>query len=711
MATRLVRIRHCGQVSTSAMRACLAGALVLALASPSPASADLASLKGTCKQQDAADGDVSNGTRLPFVFCDDGVPPTGGMVPNTGAAKAIAVPERYAGFAGLPPKAPADPGSGADANGDIALDADVSVPDPSLNPMPADGYPLVVLMHTCCSGDKHNFEAPTIDGSGELWHYNNAWFAARGYVVLTYTSRGFVDGSGHGSTGEMQLDSRRYEVNDFQDLACQLAGDPFFHIDTHKILISGGSYGAGLAWMAMTDPTWSCGTVGRPSVRMRLAAAAPRYGWSDLLYSLVPNGTHLRDRLPPTDPALASTRNPFGFPRKSVVSALFATGTAGTPPSGSHTTFPPAIASAAACLESTDPYETNPLCAQFFGTVIDQVLSDSSPYYQNDFFNGLARGTVKPVPIFSAGSSNSPLFSQVEHREIVERLRSVIPRYPVQEYYGDVGDFTQDKAKEWGDICGTDHHVCALADYTSGDLNANPPTLQRLGVTTRLNRFLDRFAGPPGDPSAPTPAFDVTASLQVCPANASAEFPADEPGQRFTAPSFAQLAPNVLPLAATGDQTTTSTASPNPHAATSDPIANVINGSHCPVETTAAGPGVATYDFTPFAAPVTMIGRTRVTVPYSASGSSAGLELNARLYEVLADGRAVLVDRGGVRIAQPSGTTVFDLNGNAWRFAQGDRLRIELAQDDDPYVARSNQPSTLTLGGVRLELPVAEHLK
>ena len=289
---------------------------------------------------------------------------------------------------------------------------------------------------------------------------------------------------------------------------------------------------------------------------------------------------------------------------------------------------------------------------------------------------------------------------------MVERLRSVLPRYPVQEYYGDIGDFTQDKAKEWGDIYGADHHVCTFADYPGGNLNADPPTLQGLGVTTRLNRFLDHFAEPPGDPGAPTPAFDVTASLQVCPANASAGFPADEPGARFTAPSFAQLAPSALRLVAAGSQTTTNAASPNPHAATSDPIANVANGSHCPVETTTAGPGVATYDFEPFATGVTTIGRTRVSVPYTASAGGAGLELNARLYEVLANGSAVLVDRGGVRIAQASGTTVFDLKGNAWRFTKGDRLRIELAQDDDPYVARSSQPSTLTLAGVTLELPV-----
>ena len=148
------------------LRVCLACVLALVFA-PVPAKADLASLKAACRQQDAADADLSNGARLPFTFCDDGVPPAGGTTPNQGAVNAITVPERYAGFAGLPPKAAPDPGSGADANGDIALDADVSMPDPSLNPVPEDGYPLIVLMHTCCAGDKRNFEASTIDSPGE----------------------------------------------------------------------------------------------------------------------------------------------------------------------------------------------------------------------------------------------------------------------------------------------------------------------------------------------------------------------------------------------------------------------------------------------------------------------------------------------------------------------------------------------------------------
>ncbi|MGH2802567.1 MAG: hypothetical protein ACRDL4_05905, partial [Thermoleophilaceae bacterium] len=49
-----------------------------------------------------------------------------------------------------------------------------------------------------------------------------------------------------------------------------------------------------------------------------------------------------------------------------------------------------------------------------------------------------------------------------------------------------------------------------------------------------------------------------------------------------------------------------------------------------------------------------------------------------------------------------------DLLGNGWRFERGHRVRVELAQDDDPYVKASTVPSTMELAGVTLELPVRE---
>ena len=668
------------------------------------ASADLASLKASCAVRDAADGDAGNGVALAYRFCDDGVPPVGGRQPNVGAVRAVTVPQRYDGHAGLPPKTTPDPNAGADPAGNIALDVDVSLPDPARHPPPAGGYPLVVMMHGCCSGSKTSNEAATVDARGEAWHYNNAWFASRGYVVLTYTARGFVNAQGQGSTGETQLDSRRYEVNDLQHLAGQLADDPFFAVDPRRVVVTGGSYGGGLSWMTLTDPTWSS-PAGTP---MRLVAAGPKYGWTDLVYSLVPNGAHMRDALPTSDPAAAA--RPLGFPKQSIVAALFLSGTSGVPPPGPRATFPESVRQAFLCLQSSDPFEANPLCAGTLGDVLPSFLNDRSAYYQNDFFTRLASDPAARVPLFSAGALTDPLFTTVEHRRMIERLKATVPGYPVQEYYGDYNHFVQNKPKEWGDLCGADRHVCRIADYPDGDPGAVPASRVAVGVTTRLNRLLDHHARPQGNADEPAPRSDVTASLQICPENASERFPADEPGRRFRAAGFDELAPATLRIEASGTQVTVNDAQPNPHALRSDPVLNTAaNGSRCTVETSpggapTAGPGVATYDSAPLDRDHTMIGRTRVTVPHTGAGS--GIQLNGRLYDLFPDGRQVLVDRGLRRVEAANGTTTFDLNGNGWRFASGHRVRIELAQDNEPYIKHSNQPSSLVLAGVTLELPV-----
>jgi hypothetical protein len=693
----------------SRLGACALAASAALLGGVPAAQADLTTLKGSCVTRDAADNDTGNGNQLPYRFCDDGVPTAGGRTPNPGAVAAVAVPQKYDGHAGLPPKVAPDPNAGADPAGDIALDVDVSLPDPAVFPPPPGGYPLIAMMHGCCAGDKTGWEAPTVDTGGERWHYSNAWFASRGYTVLNYTARGFVNGSNQGSTGETQLDSRRYEINDFQHLAGQLADDPFFSVDPQRIVATGGSYGGGFSWMALTDPTWSS-----PGGKaMKLAAVAPKYGWTDLPYSLIPNGAHRHDVLPSTDPSTAA--DPFGFPKASINAALFASGRIGVPSGPSfppHTTFSPAIDQAFACLESTDPYESNPLCAGTIQNLVPEFYADRSAYYQNDFFGRIVSDPPARVPIFSAATFTDPLFWPIEHQRMVERLKANVPGYPVQEYYGDYQHFVQNKAKEWGDVCGDDRHVCRLADYPGGNLNLEPVGRRLVGITTQLNAFVDHYAAPQGNPTAPQPARNVTASLQICPQNASPQFPADEPGERFTAPSFAQLAPNALTIDARGTQATINKAAPNAHAAESDPISNLAtNGGRCPVEdapggVATAGSGVATYDSDVLGSDFTMLGATRVTVQHS--GGGGGIQLNARLYDLLPSGQQVMVSRGMRRIVEPNGTTTFDLLANGWRFPQGHRIRIELAQDDAPYIKSSNQPSSLLLAAVRLVVPVRE---
>ena len=677
--------------------------------------------------------------------CDDGVPAFGGTTSNPTGAKAVTVPAKYGGngYVGLPQKgAGAAAVPGADSSGNVALDVDLTLP--TISP-PRGGYPMLVFMHGCCSGNKASWEAPRFGGAdaeGEKWHYNNAWFAARGYVVLNYTARGFVDGSEHGSTGQTELESRSYEINDYQSLACQVLGavgkfNPItgrkLAVNPNRIVTTGGSYGGGFSWLALTDPKWTCtGDTGAGSRRMSLAATAPKYGWTDLAYSLVPTGTHLQEpgSLPAFNGCDSGPRKldgspcpgpvtPVGIPKKSILAALYASGKTGIPPGTNHTTFPPKIDNAFTCLQGAYPPESNPACATTLQTVLPEFLRERSAYYQNLFFQAIASNPNYRIPVFNAATFTDTLFPGSENRTMLNRLRSVVPNYPIRVFHGDYQHFTQNKDSEWADVCqsgtGPRHSCAGPADYPGGNYNANSPNLVRAGVTTRLNRFIDHYAKPPGGGTQPQPTFNVTAELQICPQNAGAQ-PAGEPGPTFSAPTFEQLAPNTLDLSFTGTQVTTANVQPNPHAANSDPVANLAaNGGKCPVETQPAGAGVAVYTSDPVYTSVpgttgaTMIGATEVTAQFSASPGASGVELNARLYDVFPNGQAVLVDRGPRRVSNAeaqSGSVSFELHGNGWRFPPSHRIRIELAQDDDPFLKVSSVPSSLTLTGVDLAIPI-----
>jgi dienelactone hydrolase len=686
-----------------------------------------------------------------YVFCDDGVPDDGvplspgpgGVIANQSGASAVTVPARYGNgsneHAGLPLKhANATAMLGADTAGNIALDVDVSLP---ADVPAAGGIPLVVMMHGCCGGNKTSWEADTFDAGGEKWHYSNAWFASRGYAVITYTARGFVDNQERGSTGETQLDSRRFEVNDYQHLACQLmAGAADFddvvpdtdglQIDPDRVVVTGGSYGGGWSWLAATDPLWECNAeTGAAGTDMQLAAAAPKYGWTDLAYTLVPNGMHseLPGDLPATngcdtgprqlDDSPCASPAPVGAPKTSILAGLYATGNLQT---GNHTTFPQSIHEAFACLNGPYPPELNPACANTIATILPEFLRDRSAYYQNDFFANIASTPAYRVPIFNAATFTDPLFPAYENRRMANRLLATVSGYPIQIYHGDYQHFTRNKAKEWGDLCGADHHVCTVADYPNAgaspsDLNADPASLQRTGVTTRLNRFIDHYAKPSANASEPQPDFDVTAALQVCPQNTdSLGVPVDEAGPTFTAPTFEQLAPNTLDVEMPGGATTTSDAEPNPHSLSADPVGNqASNGNDCVAETGPPGPGVASYLSDPLPSDQTMIGATRVQIGFSFSGDAdqSGLQLNSRLYDVFPDGTAVLVDRGTRRISSAEaaqGQVAYELHANGWRFPEGHRIRIEVAQDDHPFVQVSSVPSSTSLDGVSLHIPVRE---
>jgi putative CocE/NonD family hydrolase len=97
-------------------------------------------------------------------------------------------------------------------------------------------------------------------------------FARRGYVVLTYTCRGWG-----GSGDQVRCAAPDKELCDLEDMIDWLT-DPAqgFPVDADRIGITGISYGGGHSFLAATRDE-------------RIKAAAPMNGWTDLYYSLLPN--------------------------------------------------------------------------------------------------------------------------------------------------------------------------------------------------------------------------------------------------------------------------------------------------------------------------------------------------------------------------------------------------------------------------------------
>jgi predicted acyl esterase len=687
----------------------------------------------SCAVADAADGDAAE-LALPYVFCDDGLPPAGG------GEGAVPVPAAYHPTApgqdwkGLPQPATAEEVAAADADDDlqpeaedrISLDVDVTLPPSpqaaallgdaaTFTPMarPKGGWPVIVLMHGCCGGNKTSWEAATIDAEGERWHHSNAWFASRGYVVVTYTARGFRNSDDQGSTGTTQLDSRRYEINDYQYLVGLLADHdaerravgekPVFGINPRRIGVVGGSYGGGFAWLALTDPSWNSPA---HDVALRAKAVVAKYGWTDLVEALVPAG-HYFDRDPvtnktwiaPTDPAKAMSRAPLGVLKQSVVTGLYATGNNF---SGDHTTFPEWMDAAFNRLQQSEPEDGDETLEEAANT----FLADRSAYYQQRFWKRVAKGLR--VPLFSAATWTDPLFPTMEHMRFYNRLRKVAPTYPVTTYLGDYQHFAQNKPKEWGDLCGEDHHVCTVADHTNaeGELNlAKVPSRVRKGVNTRMNAFLAYHLKGAGR----RPASNVSATTTICPANATEELPVDEPGVEFRAGSWRGLTDGAKTIGWSGGGMST-TAAPDLHAQEADPVARQGMGEFCVTHGSPdPGLGVIVYESNELAEPITLLGIPTLTLEFETSAS--GYWIAARLYDQDPGGARTLVTRGVCRFDADfpdRKCDVFDLWGNAWTFAKGHRVVVEVSQADSPFLRRHDEPSTIQFLSANVRLPTAD---
>ncbi|MEA2487802.1 MAG: type transport system ATP-binding protein, partial [Actinomycetota bacterium] len=440
-----------------------------------------------------------------------------------------------------------------------------------------------------------------------------------------------------------------------------------------------------------------------------LGAVVPKYGWTDLVESLVPSGHYLDQDpqhigatvLAPTNVDQALSAHPVGVEKQSVVTGLYGTG---NNMAGNHTTFPSYMNSTYNRLQQGEPYDSDPAVMD----TLKGFLEDRSAYYQQSFWTRVANGLR--VPIFAAGTITDPLFPTMETVRFYNKLTSVASNYPIKMYFGDYQHlYAQNKPKEWDSLCGDDHHVCSLDDYKHADGSVHfgkGKGQVRAGALARIDTFLNYYLKGKGK----KPANDVSATTTICSSNATDKYPQNEPGIEYRAKTWRSLATKVIPFGWL-DGTITN-AAPDANAAMADPVSRSEQSEKCTI-TSASQPeaGVITATSDPTKKAFTFMGIPWLQLDYTTTDTDYWVA--ARVYDQTPDGTKTMVTRGICRVntaaAPKTSCKTFDLWGGAWTFPKGDQVVVELTQSDTPTFRKDNNPSMMTVKSIGLGMPATSN--
>jgi predicted acyl esterase len=554
------------------------------------------------------------------------------------------------------------------------IDVNVAFP-----PAPASGpdgdFPIVGVFHGW-GGSKL---APT---SGEMQEWLD-----RGFAVFSMSDRGWGNSCGGQdpkrltpvcANGYNHLMDTRFEVRDAQevfaalaDQAAQGAAAGEGLIDPQRIGATGPSYGGGISMAlgALNDRTMieaGDGTLvpwvsagGKP---MRIAATAPDIPWTDLAYSLQPNG-HTLDYVADA-PYLARGR--IGVMKQSFVAGLYALGQAlsnyappGSDPDADLTTW-------FAAINAGEPYDQNPLSQD----IVDEITRHHSSYYIDD--------STPPAPMLISNGWTDDLFPPDEAIRFYNRTRTRHPGTPIALVFTDHG-------------------------HQRGQNKAADDTFRSRARYAWFEFYVKR--------AGPAPFLGVQTLTQTCGAPSDgASGPFDDPDTDvpFQASSWATLAPGEIRLEAPAQQViATSVPTDGAVGQAFDPI---TGGGACATASAADQPGAATVRSNPApAAGFTLMGSPTILADITSPGPTS--QLAARLLDVdPGNNTETLVARGLYRpeITTMATRQVFQLHPNGWRFPPGHVAKLELLPADQPYGRHSNGQAPITVANVELRLPVIE---
>jgi len=566
--------------------------------------------------------------------------PAGAAAAPTPFGKLTCVPQEGVRFC---------PGDGAakrvNANG-VPLDADVA--------LPATGdtnLPLVVILHGY-GGKKGGF--------GEM----KPW-AERGYAVLDYSARGFGASCGSSASrladpigcaqGWVRLADTRYEVRDTQNLAGLLADEGL--VDPQRIGATGTSYGGGQSMALATlkdrvmNPDGSLGPWRSPGGKpMRIAAAAPNIPWTDLVYSLLPNGRTLDYVVQPTS-GPGSSRAPIGVAKQTYIAGLFASGQAsgyysppGTDPDADLTTW-------FARINSGEPYDPDPLVRDIANEIAEHHTSYHIP------------GNQPPAPLLISNGWTDDLFPADEALRYYNRTRALYPGTPIALRFFDYGHSRG--ANKAADVAKRTAAVFAWFDFHVRGIGARP-------------------------------ADDVTVLTQTCPKTTPSAGP-------FSASTWDAIHPGEVRQVFAAAKTLTSGGGDPSVNQKVDPIGG--GGDACASTPSSDLSGVATYRFAPSPG-YTLLGSPTVIGKFAVTGANA--QIAARLWDVAPGGGAQTLVARALYRPTGSGTEVFQLHANGWQFAPGHVAKLELLGNDAPYGRASNGAFQISASDVDVRLPVRD---
>ena len=536
-------------------------------------------------------------------------------------------------------------------DGKTQIDVNVVLP-----PQPesgADGpYPLIGVFHGW-GGSKIGLE----DARVQDW-------AERGYAVFSMSDRGWGDSCGGTdpdrlteplacAAGYNHLLDTRYEVRDAQYLISVLADEGVAVAD--RIGATGVSYGGGMsmALAALRDrtmlPDGSLVPWKSPEgTAMELAAAVPQWPWSDLAYSLMPNGSTLDYRAdnPYRGP---DGKAPIGVEKASYVTGLYGLGLASSnyaPPKADEDAD---LTTWYALINAGELYDSNPLAA----SVVEEIAAHHSSYYIDH--------SQPPAPLLIQSGWNDDLFPVDEGVRFYNRTRAQYPGDPISLFLMDDGHAR----------------------------SQNKPADEALFLQ-RENAWFDHYL----KGSGAAPESSAEALTTTCGG------PSEGP---FEAATWEDLSPGEIRFAGAAAQTILPAAGDPTIGKAFDPIAGA---GACATASGADQAGAANYRLTVPAPGFTLLGSPTVIADLAATGTDS--ELAARLLDVSPDGKERLVARGLLRPGGGGNDVVFQLHPQGYRFAGGDTVKLEMLPADAPYARPSNLQAPITVSDLELRLPVRE---